>query len=77
MNLEAAEEYGALLFTEKEVKLILAKEPNTVENAILKGQLLTEATIRKVIIEQAKNGSSEAQKIVLKWQNQIKISKIR
>lgn len=77
MNLEAAEEYGALLFTEKEVKLILSKEPNTVENAILKGQLLTEATIRKVIIEQAKNGSSEAQKIVLKWQNQIKISKIR
>ncbi len=77
MNLEAAEEYGALLFTEKEVKLILTKEPNTVENAILKGQLLTEATIRKVIIEQAKNGSSEAQKIVLKWQNQIKISKIR
>lgn len=77
MNLEAAEEYGALLFTEKEVKLILTKEPNTVENAILKGQLLTEATIRKVIIEQAKNGSSEAQKIVLKWQNAIKISKIR
>ncbi len=77
MNLEAAEEYGALLFTEKEVKLILTKEPNTVENAILKGQLLTEATIRKVIIEQAKNGSSEAPKIVLKWQNQIKISKIR
>lgn len=77
MNLEAAEEYGALLFTEKEVKLILTKEPNTVENAILKGQLLTEATIRKVIIEQAKNGSSEAQKIVLKWQNAIKVSKIR
>ncbi|GAB2648601.1 hypothetical protein GCM10027035_47940 [Emticicia sediminis] len=77
MNLEEAEEYGALLFTEKEVKLILTKEPNTVENAILKGQLLTEATIRKVIIEQAKNGSSEAQKIVLKWQNAIKISKIR
>ncbi|MER0442700.1 hypothetical protein [Emticicia sp. W12TSBA100-4] len=77
MNLEEAEEYGALLFTEKEVKLILTKEANTVENAILKGQLLTEATIRKVIIEQAKNGSSEAQKIVLKWQNAIKVSKIR
>lgn len=77
VNLEAAEQYGTLLFTEEEVKLILTKEPNTIENAILKGQLMTEATVRKVIIEQAKNGSSEAQKIVLKWQQKINIKRIR
>jgi hypothetical protein len=76
-NLEQAEQYGALLFTEQEVELILTKEPNTVKNAILKGQLITEATIRQVVIEQAKNGSSEAQKIVMKWQQKINLKKIR
>lgn len=76
-NLEQAEQYGALLFTEKEIEIILTKEPNTVKNAILKGQLITEATIRQVVIEQAKNGSSEAQKIVMKWQQKINLQKIR
>lgn len=76
-NLEQAEQYGALLFTEEEVEIILTKEPNTVKNAILKGQLITEATIRQVVIEQAKNGSSEAQKIVMKWQQKINLKKIR
>jgi hypothetical protein len=76
-KLEQAEQYGALLFTEEEVEIILTKEPNTVKNAILKGQLITEATIRQVVIEQAKNGSSEAQKIVMKWQQKINLKKIR
>lgn len=75
-NLEEAEKYGALLFTEDEIKLILTQEPTTTQNAILKGQLMTEAEMRTVVIQQAKNGSSEAQKIVIKWLQRIKISKI-
>lgn len=71
-KLEEGEELGKLLFTRKEIELILSIEPTTLQNAILKGQLLADAEIRKVIVQQAKGGSGEAQRIVQAWTSRIR-----
>lgn len=65
--LKQAEELGNLLFTQEEIKIILNTSPTTIQTAILKGQLTTEAEVRKTVIQQAKGGSGEAQKLVEKW----------
>ena len=69
-----AEELGKLLFTLDEIKIILNTNPTSLETAILKGQLTTEAEVRKTVIAQAKGGSGEAQKLVEKWVKRIKYS---
>lgn len=75
-ELEQAEELGKLFFTGKEIELILSIEPVTLKNAILKGQLLADAEIRKVIVQQAKGGSGEAQRIVQEWMSRIRFENI-
>lgn len=67
-----AEELGKLFFTQKEIETILFTNPDTIQGAIRKGQLLSDAEVRKVVIQQAKSGSGEAQKIVENWKNAIK-----
>lgn len=74
--LEQAEELGKLFFTRKEIQLILFIEPTTLENAILKGQLIADAEIRKVIVQQAKGGSGEAQRIIQEWMSRIRFENI-
>ena len=70
--LQEAEELGKLFFTPREIKIILfpPTEAN-IDIAILRGQLISDAEIRKVIIQQAKAGSAEAQKIVEQWKIRI------
>ena len=75
-ELEQAEELGKLFFTGKEIELILSIEPVTLKNAILKGQLLADAEIRKVIVQQAKGGSGEAQRIIQEWMSRIRFENI-
>ncbi|MDI9870572.1 hypothetical protein [Flectobacillus roseus] len=71
-----AEELGKLFFTPKEIKVILfPPAEGNIDIAILRGQLISDAEIRKVIIQQAKAGSAEAQKIVEQWK--IRISQER
>jgi uncharacterized protein YjcR len=70
--LNEAEELGKLFFSHKEIETILYTNPDSIEGAIKKGQLLSDAEIRKVVIQQAKSGSGEAQKIVETWKNAIK-----
>lgn len=67
-----AEELGKLFFTSSEIHTILHMKADTIPGAIRKGQLLADAEVRKVIIQQAKSGSGEAQKIVENWKNAIK-----
>lgn len=71
-NLQEAEELGKLFFTRKEVMIILTHDVQTLQQAILKGQLQEEAEVRKVIIQQAKSGSGEAQKLVLQFISRIR-----
>lgn len=75
-ELQQAEELGKLFFTQSEIELILTIEPTTLKNAILKGQLLADAEIRKVIVQQAKGGSGEAQRIVQEWMSRIRFENI-
>lgn len=74
MNLDEATELGALLFTQAEIHTIMNATPSTLPMAILKGQLMTQAEIRRVTIAQAKAGSGEAQKLVEKWLLRLKIA---
>lgn len=74
MNLNEATELGALLFTQDEIQTIMTATPSDLPTAILKGQLLTQAEIRRVVIAQAKAGSGEAQKLVEKWLLKLKIA---
>ncbi len=67
-----AEELGKLFFTQSEIETILYTNPDTIEGAIRKGQLISDAELRKVVTQQAKSGSGEAQKIVENWKNAIK-----
>ena len=73
MDLTQATELGALLFTNREIEIIINASPTDLKMAIVKGQLLTEAEVRKVVIDQAKAGSGEAQKLVQKWLTKIKM----
>ncbi|MEA5458687.1 hypothetical protein VB796_06550 [Arcicella sp. LKC2W] len=67
-----AEELGKLFFTQTDIETILYTNPDSIQGAIRKGQLLSDAEVRKVVIQQAKSGSGEAQKIVENWKNAIK-----
>lgn len=75
-DLEQGEELGKLFFTRKEIELILSIEPTNLQNAILKGQLLADAEIRKVIVQQAKGGSGEAQRIIQEWMSRIRFENV-
>lgn len=75
--LEEAELLGKLFFTHKEIELILSIEPDTLKNAILKGQLQAEAEVRQVIVNQAKGGSGEAQRIIQAWMSRIRFENIK
>lgn len=71
-TLSEAEELGSLFFTKEEIEIILSIEPTNLHNAILKGQLKSDAEIRKVVIQQAKSGSGEAQRLVQSWVSRIR-----
>lgn len=68
---------GSLFFTEKEINYILNESPTEFEDQVIKGQLLSEAKVRKVILDQALLGSSEAQKMVLALMKGIRINKVK
>ena len=70
------EDLGGLLFTEEQILLILNQFPSDFSSKILKGQLITEAKVRQMVIAQAIGGSSEAQKLVEKWIQKIKLETI-
>ena len=70
--LNEAEELGSLFFTKSEIELILSIEPDNLTNAILKGQLKADAEVRKVVVQQAKSGSGEAQRLVQSWLSRIR-----
>ncbi len=76
-NFQEAEELGKLFFTRKEVMIILTHDVQTLQQAILKGQLQEEAEVRKVIIQQAKSGSGEAQKLVLQFISRIRSENVK
>lgn len=73
-SLKYIEELAGLQFSNREIAFIIdeaevyaalnvnAEELDTVRKAILRGQLKTEAEVRKSIKEQAKQGASGAQK---------------
>ncbi len=67
---------GELLFNASEINLILDSTPETFELQVRQGQLITEAAVRLIVIQQAKAGSSEAQKMVEKWLNRLKIEEL-
>lgn len=71
-----AEGLGSLFFSEKQVEIILSETPNTFSKKVLKGQLISEARVRQMIVAQAIGGSSEAQKIVEKWILKIRLDEI-
>lgn len=77
--LQEAEELGKLFFTEKQIKLILFPNKKTMDLdiVIMRGQLISEAEIRKTVVQQAKAGSAEAQKIVENWKLYIRYEKRR
>lgn len=77
--LQEAEELGKLFFTEKQIKLILFpnKKQMDLDIVIMRGQLLSEAEIRKTVVQQAKAGSAEAQKLVENWKLYIRHEKRR
>lgn len=65
------EELSSLLFTQEEISIITNVKiedlnfENSVESkAFLKGRLQTKVILRRAVLEMAKNGSSEAIKIV-------------
>jgi hypothetical protein len=70
--LSEAEELGSLFFTRSEIELILNIKPDNIQNAILKGQLKSDAEVRKVVVQQAKSGSGEAQRLVQSWLSRIR-----
>lgn len=70
--LSEAEELGSLFFTKSEIEIILTLQPDNLKNAILKGQLKADAEIRKVVVQQAKSGSGEAQRLVQSWVSRIR-----
>ena len=65
------------IITGRQIELILSIEPNTLKNAILKGQLQAEAEIRQVVVNQAKSGSGEAQRIIQGWMSRIRFENIK
>lgn len=71
IDLIEAEELAGLFFTSEEILVILTESPEDFQTAVLKGRLQADATIRRQVIEQAKGGSSEAQKLVEKWKLSI------
>lgn len=77
MNLTEAKKLGELLFTEHQIQIILSTDATDPRTAILQGQLLTEAEVRKTVIAQAKAGSAEAQKMVAKWIEYINRQKLK
>lgn len=62
---------GKLMFTRQEIELILNENPDSIDEQIKAGQLITQAEMRVVVVRQAKNGSSESQKMVETWRMEI------
>jgi hypothetical protein len=73
LDFEEAERLGGLFFTENEIAIILTEHPENWQTASLRGRLLQDAKIRKMVIEQATQGSNEAQKLVEQWKMKIAI----
>lgn len=71
------EDLGALLFTEEEVSVIMNTDAEDFSTAVLKGQLVAQAKIRQTVMLQAAAGSGEAQKLVEKWIQRIRLEKCR
>ncbi len=74
---EEAEELGKLFFTASQIKVILSDKPKNLDIVIMRGQLISDAEIRKTVVQQAKAGSAEAQKIVENWKTHISREKVR
>lgn len=68
-NIEDLSEYelGELLFTEEQIIIIQNTTNNDFSSRVIRGQLITQAKMRQMVIAQAIGGSSEAQKIVNSW----------
>jgi len=65
---------GKLMFSNQEIKIILESEDDeSFENEVLRGQLITQAEMRFTVIRQSKNGSSEAQKMIEKWRQELNL----
>lgn len=74
---QEAEELGRLFFTSSQIKIILSDKPKNMDIVIMRGQLISDAEIRKTVVQQAKAGSAEAQKIVENWKTYISREKVR
>jgi hypothetical protein len=62
---------GKLMFSKQEVNIILSTDEFDFDTQVLKGQLITQAEMRNMVVRQAKNGSAEAQKLIEKWRQEI------
>lgn len=71
------EDLGGLFFTEEEVRLIMDTEVTDFETSVMRGQLTAQAKIRQMVILQAGAGSGEAQKLVEKWIQRIRLDKLQ
>lgn len=77
IDLIEAENFGGLFFTEAEIKIILTESPDDFRTSVLKGRLVQEALIRQVVVDQAKGGSDQAQKLIETWKAKIALEAAR
>jgi len=84
-QLKQVEEYASYFFSPKEICIILGidhKTTLTIEgsefsNAYQKGSLLSQAKVRKSIIDLAQKGSSPAQALAVQMMDKIKINNVK
>lgn len=76
-QLELAEELAGLLFSEKDIKIII-DTPDEAEDSfelrIIRGRLKTEAEVRRSILNHARGGSSPAHTMVDKMKRDLMIT---
>lgn len=77
IDLSEAEELGGLFFTEAEIVIILTESLEDFRTCILKGRLMKDADIRRIVIDQAIAGSDQAQKLVETWKMRIALEEAR
>jgi hypothetical protein len=75
-QLELAEELAGLLFSEKEIKIIIDtpdEAEDSLELRIIRGRLKTDAEVRRSILNHAKGGSSPAQTLADRMKRDLMI----
>lgn len=76
-QLDLAEELAGLLFTEKEIKIIIDtpdEAEDTLALRIIRGRLKTYAEVRRSILNHARGGSSPAHTMVDKMKRDLMIT---